>query len=239
MISRKAVIVWHSLPRCRAEVLANVSMSLAHFDGRFSAFVQADLANSPGTKSRQRLGAEISAGGVEGCLRRPGLRREKVVWSGMPMARPSRVASERSRPSVCLQGRPKARRSRCPVSIAMSAYRGDRPGRPVWGGCHAAKASGVTHTVRLPRRCSLYRILANWSPGSVPWGSCGGAPHWPCRASVIQTRGNRLYSRPWSRRSQGHDLCTKANSTCSLTGHQLLDRRKIVVTGFRRGLTLG
>ena len=39
-------------------------------------------------------------------------------------------------------------------TIAMAAYGGDRPGRPVRGGCHAAKASGVTHTVSLPRRWS-------------------------------------------------------------------------------------
>src|SRR4051794_34524078 len=31
------------------------------------------------------------------------------------------------------------------------------------------------------------RILANWSPGSAPSGSCGGVPHWPCRALIIQT----------------------------------------------------
>ncbi len=37
------------------------------------------------------------------------------------------------------------------ASMAMSAYSGDRPGRPVLGGCQAASASGVTHTVRLPR----------------------------------------------------------------------------------------
>ena len=35
--------------------------------------------------------------------------------------------------------------------MAMAAYCGDRPRRPVLGGCHAAKASGVTQTVRLPR----------------------------------------------------------------------------------------
>src|ERR687893_204161 len=71
---------------------------------------------------------------------RPGLRRERVVWSGMPIPTPSRVASERSRPSVCRQGRPKARRSRCPVSIAIVAYCGDLPRRPVPGGCQAARA---------------------------------------------------------------------------------------------------
>ena len=49
------------------------------------------------------------------------------------------------------QGRPKARRSRCPVSIATSEYRRDWPSWPVLGGCHAAKASGVIQTVRLPR----------------------------------------------------------------------------------------
>jgi hypothetical protein len=38
--------------------------------------------------------------------------------------------------------------------MARSAYCGDRPRRPVLGGCQAAKASGVTHTVRLPRRWS-------------------------------------------------------------------------------------
>ena len=36
----------------------------------------------------------------------------------------------------------------------MAAYRGDRPRRPVLGGCQAAKASGVTQTVKLPRRWS-------------------------------------------------------------------------------------
>ena len=43
------------------------------------------------------------------------------------------------------------RRSRCPVSIAMSEKVRDRPRRSVLGGCQAAKASGVTHTVKLPR----------------------------------------------------------------------------------------
>jgi hypothetical protein len=31
------------------------------------------------------------------------------------------------------------------------------------------------------------RTPASWSPCSAPGGSCGGAPHWPCRASVIRT----------------------------------------------------
>ncbi len=38
--------------------------------------------------------------------------------------------------------------------MAKSEYVRDRPRRPVPGGCQAAKASGVTHTVRLPRRWS-------------------------------------------------------------------------------------
>jgi hypothetical protein len=35
--------------------------------------------------------------------------------------------------------------------MARSEYVRDRPRRPVLGGCQAAKASGVTHTVKLPR----------------------------------------------------------------------------------------
>ena len=36
----------------------------------------------------------------------PGLRRENVVWSGMPSSRPSKAAIDRSRPSVGRHGRP-------------------------------------------------------------------------------------------------------------------------------------
>jgi hypothetical protein len=38
--------------------------------------------------------------------------------------------------------------------MAKSEYVRDRPRRPVPGGCQAAKASGVTQTVRPPRRWS-------------------------------------------------------------------------------------
>jgi hypothetical protein len=38
--------------------------------------------------------------------------------------------------------------------VQRSEYRRDRPRRPVLGGCQAANASGVAHTVRLPRRWS-------------------------------------------------------------------------------------
>src|SRR5918997_1730056 len=51
----------------------------------------------------------------------------------------------------------------------MPAYRGDRPRRPVRG--------------------APCRSPASWSPGSAPGGSCGGAPRWPCRASIVQTSG--------------------------------------------------
>jgi hypothetical protein len=46
------------------------------------------------------------------------LRRDSVVWSGMPISKVISRATERSRPSVCRHGRPKARRSISPVSMA-------------------------------------------------------------------------------------------------------------------------
>src|SRR4051812_37461677 len=68
-----------------------------------------------------------------------------------------------------LQGRPKARCSRCPVSIAMSEYVRDRPRRPVLGGCQAAKASGVTHTVRLPRCWSALSYSGQLRTRGILW----------------------------------------------------------------------
>ena len=49
----------------------------------------------------------------------------------------------------------------------------DRPRRPVLGGCHAAKASGVTHTVTLPRCWSALsysgRLLTLWRALGILW----------------------------------------------------------------------
>ena len=74
-----------------------------------ASLIDHDVNRSGPPGLRQRAG-ECQAGAAP----------EKVVWSGTPISKPSRVASERSRPSVCHHGQPKPRRSRCPVSIATS-----------------------------------------------------------------------------------------------------------------------
>jgi hypothetical protein len=67
------------------------------------------------------------------------------------------------RPSACRHGRPSARRSRSPVSMAMSEYAGSRPRCPVLAGVQVASASGVTHTVTRPRCCSARSYCRQFS----------------------------------------------------------------------------
>jgi hypothetical protein len=60
----------------------------------------------------------------------------------------------------------------------------------------AARGIVVSHETVRQWALKFGQAFANsisWSPCNAPWGSCGGAPHWPCRASIIQMgRGNRF-----------------------------------------------
>ena len=57
--------------------------------------------------------------------------------------------------------------------MARSEYVRDRPRRPVPGGCRAAKASGVTHSARPPRRWSAPsysgQLVTRWRARGILW----------------------------------------------------------------------
>ena len=76
---------------------------------------------------------------------RPGLTLPEAAHAG------DRCNKAPISPSVCRNARRNTARSVRAVAIAMAEYEGCPP-RPVRGSAfHAATASGVNHTVRLPR----------------------------------------------------------------------------------------
>ena len=68
-------------------------------------------------------------------------------------------------PSVCRSARPKTARSVSAVVIARAEYCGCPPGVVRASACHAAIASSVNQTVRLPRCRIILRPILN----PVPW----------------------------------------------------------------------
>ena len=78
-------------------------------------------------------------------------RRLRVVWSGTRSASPSRSTMEPTRPSVCRNAKRNTARSVSPVRIARGEYQGCLPRVARGSAAHAAIASSLNHTVKLPR----------------------------------------------------------------------------------------
>src|SRR3954454_15082732 len=113
--------------------------------------------------------------------------RLSVEWSGTASVRPRRSMIEPMRPSVCRRASRNTARSVSAVRIASGEYHACPP-RPVRGSAfHAATASGVNQTVRLPRA----RRPASCAAQLVTRGFCFGM--WWRRAAFALWNGPPLY----------------------------------------------
>jgi hypothetical protein len=141
-----------------------------------------------------------------------------------------------------------------PVSMATSESSRGRPRRPVAAGAHAAIASGVTQTVRLPRlsrkracadgvRRSGASLRAAAAPRQTPPSSqsysallesCDDAVHSPCTASGPSGSAGDLYTRPASSATAPAAIfaptstradCARLPSCVDICRHRL-DRRR-------------
>ena len=100
---------------------------LSPFDlNGLTRLVYAEVGGNPDTGADYPVAGDKARASAVASVR-PGLRRANVVWSGTPTSRPNSTVTERSRPSVCRHGRPKAWRSRCPVSIIITSIENSRP----------------------------------------------------------------------------------------------------------------
>ena len=97
-------------------------------------------------------------------------RRHRVVWSGTARASPSRWMREPIRPSVWRRARRNTALSVSAVRIAKGEYHGCPPAVVRGSAFHAATASSVNQTVRLPR----WRKAASYAAEFVRLCFCFG-----------------------------------------------------------------